>query len=1426
MKSLTVSLLLLTLFFSFSFETAAQEDGPVDNSPVVPVSRSQAFAEVQGQGSRLVTDLYANDPEKITPEIFRSTLVGSSNDFYMSGDISLAQHNAKVAEVDACLAAHQLVLSSSGAARNNAITARGVKCTAAVDFSDLQANEPACQGANTILSGAKCCNGLVQGASQTLAATASGGAMNATCSDHASCASKICTKAAVTDATGMCAPVMTCFPTIPKGGECSLENPNCVSPTICRRQDLGVGGLNCKVLRASCSSADECCSGSCNAGQCAEKYLCVECLEEGGQPTPEKKCCRGYIPSIDGKCTLALPPFILPSSTSTQTKSLWRQVASNLFSFSVLAQTSELPAPVATTSNSTSQGNWVNDDALSLEQLNLIEDMVDDVLKIKNIEQRRTELLKVYEKRKQYVADNAALVKAGKNPGVTFTQEEYVKRYNIPAITPKERSNVEMCEFDTAKDNWLDSSNLLRNADLFVRSFETSYSGRGTQDMWHLLDSAGKPHAKNLYTRTKDIMTDLRDNRNIIRENLRYLDLVVSCQCMYAFGPERFSAEKQRFFFTQCTGQPVNRICRDGVMRDSLKLNGPRGNGQDGPNYESDEPEHRDGVEFPNYVEMYYRKLQKMARQGRQGVDDVDNIDSGAAGINHEEILVRWLRLRSCNQVDVFVETEKIETELETIAQDINRAKKPVPRLTSYWNSRIKQMEDGGVDKAIVNIFRNDASKDTWYRGYVHTESKVHSWTKKTFKFLLFLILALLVIGVGALLIAGPLTMAAMSSFLIAGGGIIVGGAILTAMQSNPKGGYNVLESFSKDFPNVIIEDRLVEKKSCGFLGLFYCKTFYRILHWPAFSNNPGIEQVFPWNKREERSCDATYSAAVGYPGMPGNPCSGPFKGTMCARSFYRPLPDAAITNKADFQPWKETMADKTLMDPVLPEFMEGEMKLDYRWVAEVNAGFQKGCAWVKTIGKNKALPTDKARFFPDFNKYLDAQMNFKTEYQFTQERIDQYKAAVKKYALCRDLRECGATNYDGVHANPWGHGDIFCPSDRSKPCSVESQKNAELFANYVYQLHFNWRHMSGQTGIGYPLAFLENYYMTLLYNMRLLTTLSVRRGLELDEAFERYNEDLAIRRGRYQVDGRRYGLTMGENPAARRLTPNVFRSFRSLGFPLSAEFMGLPTGGGLPRSGNATGQESATGSALATGFELTVLNAARRTADRVAKDNQANLNFQKQTKGDAGAAQRLAAAKKFFGKLNSPLSSVRGMARPGDNSSYSGIGGKMGTLNGAGADSAEGKSGSGEANSNFAAVPAKNSASVGNGAAGAGTYSGAGNGASAGDSYDSSGAYASAGANGGYDSGAGTEKDGLSEAARKAGMKEGDLSNMLEEAEKNRNGSLSGSESDSLFDKVSKAYMRNLDRVLLKTKGSAKPAKKEAQKDPEKEEIKKIFNQ
>lgn len=77
-------------------------------------------------------------------------------------------------------------------------------------------------------------------------------------------------------------------------------------------------------------------------------------------------------------------------------------------------------------------------------------------------------------------------------------------------------------------------------------------------------------------------------------------------------------------------------------------------------------------------------------------------------------------------------------------------------------------------------------------------------------------------------------------------------------------------------------------------------------------------------------------------------------------------------------------------------------------------------------------------------------------------------------------------------------------------------------------------------------------------------------------------------------------------------------------------------------------------------------------------------------------------------------------------------------------------------------------------------------------------------------------------------GLNSAEVKGMLDGSAADRR-KLEGSDEDSLFGRVSKAYMRNLDRVLIRRKGPEKvteEVKPATGTEKEKEEIKRIFNQ
>jgi hypothetical protein len=237
------------------------------------------------------------------------------------------------------------------------------------------------------------------------------------------------------------------------------------------------------------------------------------------------------------------------------------------------------------------------------------------------------------------------------------------------------------------------------------------------------------------------------------------------------------------------------------------------------------------------------------------------------------------------------------------------------------------------------------------------------------------------------------------------------------------------------------------------------------------------------------------------------------------------------------------------------------------------------------------------------------------------------------------------------------------------------------------------------------------------------------------------------------------------------------------------------------------------------SGFQGQVLNAARRHAERVAEDNKAFKNYQNRMKGGAGG--KISAASKFFSRVNSPISSMPSMARPGDNSIYSGIGGQLGSLGAAGSRGSLGENGEEKTEQGHKTVEGK-------GGQGGNMFGGAESGSGLGLDNDSNmfNQYSDYGSDPSSVSAEQTMPDSLKDAAAITGMKEGDVKNMLESAERDRDKGLSASADDTIFKIISKAYYRNLDRVLIRKQAprTAPVKEQEGQGNSEKEQIKKLF--
>lgn len=268
---------------------------------------------------------------------------------------------------------------------------------------------------------------------------------------------------------------------------------------------------------------------------------------------------------------------------------------------------------------------------------------------------------------------------------------------------------------------------------------------------------------------------------------------------------------------------------------------------------------------------------------------------------------------------------------------------------------------------------------------------------------------------------------------------------------------------------------------------------------------------------------------------------------------------------------------------------------------------------------------------------------------------------------------------------------------------------------------------------------------------------------------------------GVYYVPGRPNGN--GLNPTATRTNVNndQLRALRRTGFSFNTGNSSLTTSTSSNMDNVAGSTTSSGGSSLSDSdraFLASRRDAMRRANEKAAK---AGVNVSKQRKAVDELADEIM-KKSVAGRGGSGSGSGLASGGAGSGSGFGAAGqANVSATNPDGSSGPTGEGISGAAAVNLNTAGAASGAGAGaNGLAGiaAGVNSGYGDGSGAG---DNSGA------------GAGAGKDGT-------GLSDADKDRLMSEYERNKKDYL-GTEEDGLFSKVSKAYVRNLDKVLIKKK-------------------------
>jgi hypothetical protein len=235
--------------------------------------------------------------------------------------------------------------------------------------------------------------------------------------------------------------------------------------------------------------------------------------------------------------------------------------------------------------------------------------------------------------------------------------KDFITKYKAPPVTAKTYSDARKCIFKSFNDNWKAASNVEKNAELFLRSFEFTFSGSGAQDFWEQKDKG------NIFKRANHVAREFRKNRARMVTRTDELDKEMTCKCIAIFGPTTFPADKQAFFNNSCEAESAELRAKLGTDVDSARGAGGKQGGES----------NIDGTSLNS------------TNDTEGSTARVEEIDKGAAGISHEKLLIEFLGLRAEAQVERFLDDEALEDELNELSTYISETD-----FEEVWKDRVK----------------------------------------------------------------------------------------------------------------------------------------------------------------------------------------------------------------------------------------------------------------------------------------------------------------------------------------------------------------------------------------------------------------------------------------------------------------------------------------------------------------------------------------------------------------------------------------------------------------------------------------------------------------------------------------------------------------------------------------------------------------
>lgn len=905
-----------------------------------------------------------------------------------------------------------------------------------------------------------------------------------------------------TQMIGKCGQVKACFLLIPKGRECTSVQPYCeganeiktfipgqtkpdsTPKTHCMAVNYNSSNVGECIKTGQKGSADKCCSGASDKGICISKRVCMQCHPRGVDVKPNDKtpCCHGLYLNTKGRCIPDFPPY-LPIKVEVKKRSLFKTLSQFLFSSAHAASVQ------CEGWDCVGQAKGME---LKLDQSKQLSEMMELCLAHQN-EKKKTECLKQLDAQRAQMMEANLKDKSGeKKDKQKFAMEDYVKRHNIPAFTSAERSDVTKCKFNSWKDNWADALPVERNAEVIIRGFEVVLSGIGTEDLIMVEDEKGGLK-KNIYQRAKGVADKLRQGRKTMALSLARLDREMSCSCMNVYGPEKFPQDMQKAYGLYCSEAPIKQECQE---------------------YDIGKKGLKGGVDKDTN-----RKGSADCKVGDKEKKIADT-DLGATALSHEWLLVDWLYKRSAHQIERFQFNASIEEELNALIEDFQK----------------------------IDWYKSEMSKELLF----HYETKEIGWMK----------VGLLIPGINITLMGASLLWQGVESlatgnwyldteFWIRGA---AGTFPLTWLGEAVTGFFNDLFSTSPD-----VVDEQVKTFKCGPLWGWNCTRWARYLVWPKVKC--GTDSSY--TRGRYRNCMKNF-----------------YIPTLDKRLATNP--NAAEYIEKYWFPWSKNSIIDPWMPKFYPtnnsEYFIPDMGIRDR----LNQAYAKGKKHMISkkpsgrISRSKMenmpkFPEDvQQSFMPDYSDLMGAnKKSWKQKALFSQKKINAVKCSIVRYATCgwldkckpiklpvpddlsgcaasevsyKDMwRSCGGGNVEekltskarpntGGGSSPRPNvagGSTPRPNGKQVNCEADdigfrnffqTDDDAKQFAEYVYQMHWFWPHLSDDNFKTYPKFGLETYFSIVLRKVKDLGSLNHRKAGNYYDAYSKYLNDLENRAGEYKL--------------------------------------------------------------------------------------------------------------------------------------------------------------------------------------------------------------------------------------------------------------------------------------------------------------------